>query len=68
MATPDAVLELTKELSEAGADWQLHAYGATVHAFTNPSANDSEMGTVYSAMADKRSFAAMNTFLSELFA
>ncbi len=67
MATPDAVLELTKELSEAGADWQLHAYGATVHAFTNPSASDPEMGTVYSAKAEKRSIAAMTSFLDELF-
>ena len=59
MATPDSVLDVTKELSEAGADWQLHAYGATVHAFTNPAANDPGMGTVYSAKAEKRSLAAI---------
>ncbi|MDJ0918421.1 MAG: dienelactone hydrolase family protein [Woeseiaceae bacterium] len=67
MATPDAVLDVTRELSEAGADWQLHAYGATVHAFTNPVANDPGMGTVYSAKAEKRSLAAMQSFLEELF-
>ena len=29
---------VSKEMTKAGADWQLHAYGATMHAFTNPAA------------------------------
>src|SRR6185295_4235423 len=32
MAPPEDVLALAKELTQAGADWQLHAYGGTVHA------------------------------------
>lgn len=68
MATPDDVLSLTKEFSEAGADWQLHAYGGTVHAFTNPAADDPDFGTVYDERADRRSFAALQYFLNELFA
>ena len=68
MATPDDVLAVTKEFSEAGADWQLHAYGGTVHAFTNPAADDPDFGTVYDERADRRSSAALENFLNELFA
>ena len=67
MATPDSVIELSKELTAMGADWQLHAYGNTVHAFTNPAASDKAMGTVYDADADRRSWIAMQNFLEELF-
>ncbi|MEL6830338.1 MAG: dienelactone hydrolase family protein, partial [Pseudomonadota bacterium] len=38
MATPDDVLAFAKEMDAAKADWQLHAYGDTLHAFTNPDA------------------------------
>ena len=68
MATPDDVLSLTREFSEAGADWQLHAYGGTVHAFTNPAADDPDFGTVYNERADRHSSAALKYFLNELFA
>nr|WP_320412054.1 dienelactone hydrolase family protein [Candidatus Neptunochlamydia vexilliferae] len=37
---PDQVLAFEKEMSEAGADWQVHVYGGTMHAFTVPTAND----------------------------
>ena len=66
MATPDQVLALGKELSAMGADWQLHAYGNTMHAFTNPKANNVDMGTVYNAVADARSWTAMENFLAEV--
>lgn len=68
MARPESVLELASELSAAGADWQLHAYGNTVHAFSNPQANDPQMGALYSATADRRSRAATLDFLQECFA
>lgn len=67
LATPDKVVALGEELTALGADWQVHGYGNTVHAFTNPVANDGERGTVYNAMADRRSWLAMQNFLSELF-
>ena len=67
MATPDDAVALTRELTAMGADWQLHAYGNTMHAFTNPDANDRQMGTVYDAAADRRSWIAMQNFLDELF-
>jgi dienelactone hydrolase len=50
-----------------GADWQVHGYGNTMHAFTNPQANDPDFGTVYSPDADRRSWNAMQDFLTEIF-
>ncbi|MCK9605027.1 MAG: dienelactone hydrolase family protein [Methylomonas sp.] len=68
MAPPEQVLALQSELTQAGADWQVHVYGGTLHAFTNPVANDPGFGTVYQALADKRSWQAMQNFLAEIFA
>ncbi len=68
MAPPDQVVSLAEELSSMGADWQVHGYGNTMHAFTNPQANDPDFGTVYSPDADRRSWNAMQDFLSEVFA
>lgn len=67
MATPDDVNSLAAELSAMGADWQLHAYGNTMHAFTNPAANSPDMGTVYDATADRRSWQVITNFLEEIF-
>lgn len=68
MATPDAVVALADELTEMGADWQIHGYGNTLHAFTNPAADDKDAGTVYNANANRRSWDAMQSFLAECFA
>ncbi len=67
MATPDQVLALADELTAAGADWQIHAYGNTMHAFTNPAADDVDHGTVYDADADRRSWQSLQLFLAEIF-
>jgi len=67
MATPDKVLALADELSGMGADWQIHAYGNTMHAFSNPAADDADMGTVYDADADRRSWQNLQLFLAEIF-
>ncbi|MEL7313064.1 MAG: dienelactone hydrolase family protein [Pseudomonadota bacterium] len=67
MATPDSVLALAKELSDAGADWQLVAYGNTKHSFTNPLADDPANGIVYDASANARSWLALEHFLTEIF-
>jgi dienelactone hydrolase len=67
MAQPESVQALADELTGAGADWQIHAYGRTMHAFTNPAANNPEMGTVYDAQADRRSWISMRQFLADSF-
>jgi dienelactone hydrolase len=66
LAKPDEVVALAAELTAAGADWQIHAYGHVGHAFTNPAA--SAPGLAYDAAADRRSFAALCDYLEELFA
>lgn len=67
IAPPDATVALAQELTAAGCDWQLHAYGSTGHAFTDESVNMPEKGLAYSADADRRSFRAMVDFLEEVF-
>jgi len=67
MVTPDQVMAFGNEMTHAKADWQLQIYGNTMHAFTNPKANDPGFGTVYSKQADSRSWVAMQTFLKEIF-
>ena len=67
LATPDEAVGLARELSSMGADWQLHGYGNVRHAFTNPAADASTGVTVYDADADRRSWVALQNFLSELF-
>jgi dienelactone hydrolase len=68
MAPPAAVEALAAELSRAGADWQIHAYGGTMHGFTNPGANAPENGILYNATADRRSWTALEAFLAEVLA
>lgn len=68
MGPPDKVLAFEKEMSEAQADWQMHVYGGAKHAFTNPQANDKELGTVYNDSANQRAQRAIADFLGELFA
>jgi dienelactone hydrolase len=67
MVPPEQVLAFEQEMTEAGADWQLHSYGNTMHGFTNPLANDPAFGAVYKADADRRSWMAMQNFLTEIF-
>ena len=67
MASAEQVIAFEKEMTTAKADWQLHLYGNTMHAFTNPMANDPSFGTVYNKIADQRSWVAMQNFLTEVF-
>jgi len=67
MVSNDLLFALQQELTEAGADWQVHTYGKTMHAFTNPIANDPDFGTVYQPDSDRRSWLTMKNFLSEVF-
>lgn len=68
MAKPDSVVGVAKELTDAGADWQIHAYGHAMHAFTFEGADFPERGIRYDANADRRSWAAMQSFFKEAFA
>ncbi|MFA5984176.1 MAG: dienelactone hydrolase family protein [Methylococcaceae bacterium] len=68
MVKPEQVLAFEQEMTAAGADWQVHSYGHTVHAFTNPSADNPQFGTVYNPVAARRSWLAMSNLLAEVFA
>ena len=69
MVTPDKVVALGQELTEAGSDWQIHAYGNVAHGFTNPRAADLQIdGVSYNALAAERSWTSFINLLEELFA
>ena len=68
MVPVEQVIAFEQEMTNAGADWQLHTFGNTMHAFTNPVANNPGFGTVFQPDADRRSWQAMENFLTEIFA
>ncbi|WP_070151688.1 dienelactone hydrolase family protein [Sphingobium phenoxybenzoativorans] len=68
LCPPDATAALAKELTEGKADWQIHAYGHTGHAFTDESVNMPGQHFGYSPDADRRSWKASMDFLEEIFA
>jgi dienelactone hydrolase len=68
MVPVEQVFAFEQEMTQSGADWQLHAFGNTMHAFTNPVANNPDFGTVFQPDADRRSWLMMENFLTEIFA
>lgn len=67
MAPPEHVVDLGKELTGAGCDWQLHAYGKTTHAFTVPGADSGDGTLMHNADSERRSWAATTDLLNEVF-
>lgn len=69
MVPPEKVVALGNELTEAGSDWQIHAYGHVGHGFTNPHASQLQIeGVAYNALAAERSWTSFVNLLEELFA
>ncbi|MEO6875220.1 MAG: dienelactone hydrolase family protein [Opitutaceae bacterium] len=68
---PSAVAAFTTAMNEGKFDYQFISYSGALHAFTNPDADraaaDGVKGVAYNATADHRSWAAMQTFFSEIF-
>jgi dienelactone hydrolase len=67
LAEPAKVVALGEELTAAGADWQIHAYGNVQHGFTNPQATGAIDGVRFNETAAERSWTAFINFLEELF-
>ena len=68
MAPPEHVVALGKELTDAGSDWQVHAYGNVAHGFTNPKAHEIGIeGVRYNQLAAERSWTAFINLLEEVF-
>lgn len=65
MATPESMVGFANEMTAAHADWQVVAYGATGHAFTNPHAHDHAGGMFYREVIAGRAFASMRNLLAE---
>jgi dienelactone hydrolase len=58
------------EMRAAGADWQIHYYGRTVHSFTSRDAAKRQMPEAirYDASADARSWTSMRALFDEVLA
>jgi dienelactone hydrolase len=69
LAPPEQVRVFEDEMRAAEVrDWQVISYGNTLHGFTNPAADGSMLRTaLYSAQADRRSWASMRSLLDEVF-
>jgi dienelactone hydrolase len=67
MVPPADVVALGEELTAAGADWQIHAYGGTMHAFMAVGVNRPEAGIQYNERSARRAWASLVAFLAEAF-
>lgn len=61
------VQDFEKEMTQLRADWQLHTFGHTMHSFTNPRANNPDIGSAYNDTASQRSWAYLQMFFTEIF-
>ena len=68
LVTPEAVVALATELTEAGADWQIHAFGHVGHGFTNPEATGATPGIKFDETTATRAWAACDAFFAECLA
>lgn len=68
LVRPDAVVALAGELTEAGCDWQIHAFGHVGHGFTNPGATGAMPGIKFDETTARRAWAVCDGFLAECFA
>lgn len=68
LCPPDATVALAKELTDAGVDWQLIAYGHTGHAFTADNMPLDDARTFgFQPDTNRRSWQAMKDFFAEVF-
>ncbi|MEM7021502.1 MAG: dienelactone hydrolase family protein [Pseudomonadota bacterium] len=67
MVPPDEVLAVASAFTSAGAQWEMHAYGHAMHAFTFEGANFPERGIQHHPLAHRRSWEATRLFLDEVF-
>ncbi len=68
LVPPEAVVALAAELTDTGADWQIHAFGNVGHGFTNPGATGAMPGIKFDETTAKRAWSACDAFLAECFA
>lgn len=65
---PEDIAGFEKEMSSAGADWQLVVFSKAVHSFTVAEAGDNpSSGVAYNREADERSWKMLTLFFREIF-
>lgn len=67
LVSTEDIIDIQQDMINRQVDWQMYQYGNASHAFTNPHANDPEMGLLYHAVTEKRSLQAMRNFFNEVF-
>ena len=71
---PEELAAFTKSMNDGKFDYQFVSYAGAIHAFTNPKADEVAKanglvgGIGYNVAADKRSWAHMRSFFTEIFA
>jgi dienelactone hydrolase len=66
---PEGISAMISEFNAAKVDWQMTSYSGAVHSFTQKAAgDDNSKGAAYNALADKRSWRALQDFLNEVLA
>ena len=69
--TPEQIESFKQEMKNAGADFQFISYPGAMHSFTNPDADKYaekfNMPVGYNADADKKSWAELDKFFTEIF-
>ncbi len=65
MATPQEIIDFMAEMKRCEAEVEFIAYSNTVHAFTNPQANDPKFGTVYRESVARKAWARCEEFLAQ---
>jgi dienelactone hydrolase len=68
LAPREQTVALADELTRHGADWQIHMFGHTVHAFTNPQAQDKGSGMFFNPLSAERGWEMVQGFLRSQFA
>jgi dienelactone hydrolase len=63
----EQTVALADELTQRGADWQIHMFGHTAHAFTNPQAQDKGAGMFFNPLSAERGWRMMEDFLRSQF-
>ncbi|PZO53368.1 MAG: carboxymethylenebutenolidase [Phormidesmis priestleyi] len=64
----EQTVALADELTRHKADWQIHMFGHTAHAFTNPQAQAKEAGMFFNPLSAERGWGMMRDFLRSQFA
>ena len=65
LVPPADIAAFQEEMHDAGADWQLIAYGRAYHAFTNSNVSGDNGTLAYDPSADRQSWAAALLFMEE---